>query len=82
MPRSRSALRRPYASPLLVAAALLAQIPAATGAVADTAERRPVVFVHGYNADPGVWGSLRDDFRAAGYAEDELYSWGYDTSQS
>lgn len=42
----------------------------------------PVVFVHGYNADPGVWGSLREDLRADGYADSELFSFGYDTHQS
>ncbi|MEV0415739.1 hypothetical protein AB0I68_34465 [Streptomyces sp. NPDC050448] len=42
----------------------------------------PVVFVHGYNADPGVWGGLREDLRAAGYADSDLFSWGYDTHQS
>ncbi|WP_328970568.1 esterase/lipase family protein [Streptomyces sp. NBC_00239] len=44
--------------------------------------RNPVVFVHGYNADPGVWGGLRADLRAAGYADSSLFSWGYDTHQS
>ncbi|MER5487686.1 triacylglycerol lipase [Streptomyces sp. NPDC002812] len=44
--------------------------------------RNPVVFVHGYNADPGVWGSLREDLRADGYADSELFSFGYDTHQS
>ncbi|WP_434975542.1 esterase/lipase family protein [Streptomyces mesophilus] len=50
----------------------------ATGAAART----PVIFVHGYNADPGVWGSLREDFRSSGYTDAELFSWGYDTDQS
>ncbi|MET9318768.1 triacylglycerol lipase [Streptomyces sp. NPDC003038] len=44
--------------------------------------RNPVVFVHGYNADPGVWGSLRENLLAAGYADSELFSWGYDSHQS
>jgi triacylglycerol esterase/lipase EstA (alpha/beta hydrolase family) len=55
--------------------------PARAEAGAATA-RVPVVFVHGYNADPGVWGSLREDLRAAGYTDAELFSWGYDTHQS
>ncbi|MFC5802239.1 lipase family alpha/beta hydrolase [Streptomyces formicae] len=46
------------------------------------AARIPVVLVHGYNADPGVWGSLRDDLKADGYTDAELFSWGYDTHQS
>ncbi|MGW6824347.1 hypothetical protein [Streptomyces sp. NPDC055005] len=35
--------------------------------------------MHGYNADPGVRGSLREDLRADGCADAELHSWGYDT---
>ncbi|MEU6311847.1 triacylglycerol lipase [Streptomyces sp. NPDC047014] len=46
------------------------------------APRNPVVLVHGYNADPGVWGSLRADLRADGYTDAQLFSWGYDTHQS
>ncbi|MCB5182688.1 esterase/lipase family protein [Streptomyces antimicrobicus] len=66
----------------------LAPVPAqASAGSADRAaggqlQRRPVVLVHGYNADPGVWGSLRGDLRAAGYTDAELFSWGYDTHQS
>ncbi|MFE0100015.1 esterase/lipase family protein [Streptomyces sp. NPDC059009] len=63
---------------LLGAATTATAQPKAPEAAAHT----PVIFVHGYNADPGVWGSLRDDFKADGYTDDELYSWGYDTSQS
>lgn len=43
---------------------------------------RPVIFVHGYNADPGVWGGMIAGFKAAGYTDGELFSWGYDTHQS
>jgi triacylglycerol lipase len=69
-------------------AALLAPMPAqaaerVAGTVADQASSgNPVVFVHGYNADPGVWGGLRADLRAAGYPDSRLFSWGYDTHQS
>ncbi|MFG2296966.1 esterase/lipase family protein [Streptomyces sp. NPDC048603] len=69
---------------LALGAALLAP-PSARAAVPApdrTAARNPVVLVHGYNADPGVWGALREDLRAAGYADSELFSWGYDTHQS
>ncbi|QES50291.1 lipase [Streptomyces venezuelae] len=61
---------------LALCLALLAPLPARAAA------RNPVVFVHGYNADPGVWGALRADLRAAGYTDAELFSWGYDTHQS
>ncbi|MYY87017.1 triacylglycerol lipase [Streptomyces sp. SID335] len=67
---------------VLLAALFVGAAPAATSAPAPRVARTPVVFVHGYNADPGVWGSLREDLRSAGYGEDELFSWGYDTSQS
>ncbi|MFF0739124.1 esterase/lipase family protein [Streptomyces sp. NPDC004111] len=62
----------------LPAATVHAQAP---GRSAD-APRTPVVFVHGYNADPGVWGALRADFKADGYTEGELFSFGYDTHRS
>ncbi len=55
---------------------------AAEAAPAAPAPHRPVVFVHGYNADPGVWGPLRAELRAAGYADSELFPWGYDTHRS
>ncbi|MFD6438015.1 lipase family alpha/beta hydrolase [Streptomyces venezuelae] len=70
---------------LCVLALTLAAAPAAgarTPAPARAPAPRPVVLVHGYNADPGVWGALREDFKAAGYGEDDLYSFGYDTSRS
>lgn len=77
---------------LVLCLALLAPFPAqaavqdrdwAPAQVADQEVlRKPVVFVHGYNADPGVWGALREDLRAAGYADSDLFSWGYDTHRS
>ncbi|MGW7416680.1 esterase/lipase family protein [Streptomyces sp. NPDC054863] len=62
----------------LPAATVHAQAPARG---TDSA-RIPVVLVHGYNADPGVWGGLREDFKADGYTEAELFSFGYDTHRS
>lgn len=62
-------------------AALAAPTARAQGP-APAAPHRPVVFVHGYNADPGVWGSLREDLTAAGYPPEYLFAWGYDTSRS
>ncbi|MFI6942901.1 esterase/lipase family protein [Streptomyces sp. NPDC050418] len=69
----------------VLAAALLGLTGAAPAQAAPDqtrAARNPVIFVHGYNADPGVWGSLRADFTASGYTDAELFSWGYDTDQS
>ncbi|MFK0233497.1 esterase/lipase family protein [Streptomyces vinaceus] len=65
---------------LTLCLALLAPFPA--HAATPVQPHNPVVFIHGYNADPGVWGGLRADMRAAGYADSELFSWGYDTHQS
>ncbi|GAA2718328.1 MULTISPECIES: triacylglycerol lipase [Streptomyces] len=42
---------------------------------------RPVVFVHGRNADAGVWNSMIARFRAAGTPGDRLFAWSYDTAQ-
>ncbi|MFD5890831.1 esterase/lipase family protein [Streptomyces sp. NPDC060334] len=70
---------------LTLCLALLAPFPAQAAdrtAPRQAPVRNPVVLVHGYNADPGVWGSLREDLRADGYADAELYSWGYDTHRS
>ncbi|MEV4949992.1 alpha/beta fold hydrolase [Streptomyces sp. NPDC053755] len=71
-------------APLLAAGVVLAALlgPAATARATATAARTPVVLVHGYNADPGVWGGLREDLRADGYTDAELFSFGYDTHQS
>ncbi|MFI9081200.1 hypothetical protein ACIGW8_32840 [Streptomyces sioyaensis] len=43
---------------------------------------KPVVFVHGRNADPGVWNTMRAEFARNGYPEDRLFAWSYDTSKS
>ncbi|MBC9716099.1 triacylglycerol lipase [Streptomyces sp. TRM66268-LWL] len=70
---------------LLLAVTTLLGLTATVSARAETratAARTPVIFVHGYNAGPGVWGSLREDFKSSGYTDAELFSWGYDTSQS
>ncbi|WP_371587733.1 esterase/lipase family protein [Streptomyces virginiae] len=72
-------LALPAASP---AQAFPAQASPAQASAARAASRNPVVLVHGYNADPGVWGALRADLRAAGYTDAELFSFGYDTHRS
>ncbi|MGW6880469.1 esterase/lipase family protein [Streptomyces goshikiensis] len=84
--------RQPVLALLTLCLALLAPFPAqaadrtlhwsAAQAPGPAAPRVPVVLVHGYNADPGVWGALREDLKAAGYADSELSSWGYDTHRS
>ncbi|WUP41937.1 triacylglycerol lipase [Streptomyces sp. NBC_00259] len=66
---------------LLVAQAQ-AQAQARAKAEVRAQASNPVILVHGYNADPGVWGSLREDLKADGYTDSELFSWGYDTHRS
>ncbi|MEU7579789.1 triacylglycerol lipase [Streptomyces sp. NPDC041068] len=67
---------------LLMAVTAVLFAPATASAAPRAAAHTPVVFVHGYNADPGVWGSLRDDLKSAGYTDAELFSFGYDTDES
>ncbi len=89
MLRSRAHTRhRTRTASVLIASVALLGLTALSGgaAQADTpatpTAHTPVIFVHGYNADPGVWGSLREDFKSSGYTDAELFSWGYDTSES
>ncbi|ARZ71224.1 lipase class 2 [Streptomyces albireticuli] len=71
---------------ILMAGSALALTAAALGAAPPPAAAVPppipVVFVHGRNADPGVWDRMVDDFLAAGYPSDRLYAWAYDTTRS
>jgi pimeloyl-ACP methyl ester carboxylesterase len=49
------------------------------GGIAPGAARRhiPVIFVHGNNVDAGDWYTVRDDFRAAGWTDQELFALSY-----
>ena len=49
------------------------------GGVAPNAPRGhiPVIFVHGNNVDHADWYVVRDDFRAAGWTDQELYGLSY-----
>ncbi|WP_420080872.1 esterase/lipase family protein [Streptomyces sp. JL4002] len=90
--RTRGGARRGLPVLLALCLALCPALPAwAAARAADrspgaapegTSARNPVVLVHGYNADPGVWGALRADLRAAGWTDAQLFSWGYDTHLS
>jgi len=51
--------------------------PLATAQADPTFTHRPVVFVHGYNAGPGVWGDMRTYTRDYGYSPDELLVFDY-----
>ncbi|MFI9201222.1 esterase/lipase family protein [Streptomyces sp. NPDC053048] len=65
---------------LVLAAVALGAAPPALAAAGGPPD--PVVFVHGANAGPGVWGEMRADFLRAGYPADRLAAWSYDTRQS
>ncbi len=51
--------------------------PAAAPAAVAAGQHRPVVFVHGYGADPGVWSGMRQKFKDAGYRDSEMHSYDY-----
>lgn len=57
-----------------LAAVGLALVPAPAQAAT---RHTPVVFVHGFLGDSSNWGAALLDFRAAGYAADELYTYDY-----
>ncbi|WP_171172174.1 triacylglycerol lipase [Streptomyces sp. I05A-00742] len=67
---------------VLAAALGTTAAPVATPASALPPPPDPVVFVHGRNAGPGVWGSMREAFTAAGHPGDRLFAWSYDTTRS
>ncbi|MFI8817934.1 MULTISPECIES: esterase/lipase family protein [unclassified Streptomyces] len=75
-------LRRPTAVLTVLIALALGFLSTPVSSAEPRSSHNPVIFVHGYNADPGVWGSLKADFRGDGYNDNELFSWGYDTHQS
>ena len=49
------------------------------GGIAPNAPRKhfPVIFVHGNNVDHADWYVVRDDFRAAGWSDQELFALSY-----
>ncbi|MCE4948679.1 triacylglycerol lipase [Streptomyces albulus] len=62
---------------------VVASVPAAAAPQrSPAANDRPVIFVHGRNAGPGVWGDMISRFTAAGRPADRLFAWDYDTTQS
>jgi triacylglycerol lipase len=42
----------------------------------------PIIFVHGYNANPTTWATMVARFKAFGYTDAELVAWSYDYKQS
>lgn len=68
------------AAAVLVAVGVLSF--AAPGTAAAAGPREPVIFVHGWNSSPSTWNTMVTNFKNAGYRSDELFAWGYNTSQS
>ncbi len=77
--------------PALVLAVLLPlltllSVPASAGKPAPppptSSSNRPILFVHGWNSSASTWDTMVASFKAAGWTDNELYRWSYDTSQS
>jgi triacylglycerol lipase len=49
---------------------------------ADAATRDPILFVHGYLSDGGIWDTMIARFKSDGWRSDRLYAISYDYSQS
>ncbi|GAA1367845.1 esterase/lipase family protein [Streptomyces beijiangensis] len=82
MRRSTAAGLTAFASGVAFLCSALLTGPPAQAAPAPQADRIPVIFVHGRNADPGVWGTMKSTFKQSGYSDSELFGWGYDSSRS
>ena len=59
-------------------------VPSSAGrpAPAPSGPNRPILFVHGWNSSASTWDTMVASFKAAGWADTELYRWSYNTSQS
>lgn len=77
-------LASPFAGPAIAAPAEAAvpAVPTEVAVPAEDATTTPVVFVHGRNAPPAVWGTMEAAFEAQGYPAGRLFAFDYDTSQS
>ncbi|MBB0246132.1 alpha/beta hydrolase [Streptomyces alkaliphilus] len=64
----------------LVAAVLLVPLTSGTARAANTSE--PVIFVHGFSGKSGQFSTMTQNFRANGYADNQLYVFGYDSLRS
>ncbi|GAA5116173.1 triacylglycerol lipase [Haloechinothrix salitolerans] len=78
--RGNTPLSRRLTLLLSLAALALGSLFAAPAAAA--ADRNPVVFVHGWSSSSSAWDEMVADFKAAGYADSELYAWDYNSAQS
>jgi triacylglycerol lipase len=68
--------------PLLLLAALIPLLTLLAAPSAAGSGNRPILFVHGWNSSASTWDTMVANFKAAGWTDDELYRWSYDTSQS
>jgi triacylglycerol lipase len=63
----------------LSAGSLLAVAPALAGATAGAAGHTPVIFVHGFGGSASSWTTTEAVFEAAGYRNDELFTYDYNS---
>ena len=45
-------------------------------------ERNPIVFVHGWNSSGATWDTMLERFRTAGWSDEYLVAWTYNSAQS
>lgn len=75
-------MRRTATTALVAAVSAVLLVAPGTVARAHVDAATPVIFVHGRNADPGVWGAAISSLERQGYPADRLFAWDYDSSQS
>jgi triacylglycerol lipase len=80
--RSASWGTRRLALLIVVAVAATVLSVAEPAGAQEQPERDPVIFVHGWASTSSVWSSMVSDFRANGYAQDELFLLDYNSYAS
>ncbi|MGC0327583.1 triacylglycerol lipase [Streptomyces sp. SAI-170] len=80
-------MKRPVPAAAVAAAGVLLAIQAsghaqASGGSAFGPTSNPILFVHGYNGDPGNWNTMADRFTTDGWPSSHLDRWSYDSRQS
>lgn len=66
----------------LVAAIIVALLPALPAQAATPTAHQPILFVHGYNSSASTFDDMLAAFRAAGYTDSELFAVSYNANQS
>ena len=75
-------IRRHVAAPLLLALLLSGSERAGLEAQrAASAERDPILFIHGWRGDRSQWRPMLARFREDGWTDERLFTWSYDSGQ-